>query len=88
MFESAFRNALRKGQLPAALNVRRAAIGLHAYMDGLIYNWLLNPVSFQLAKEAEALVDQYLNGLKAAPATEHPPVSRRRSKQTPAARAA
>jgi TetR/AcrR family acrAB operon transcriptional repressor len=86
MFESAFRNALRKGQLPAALNVRRAAIGLHAYMDGLIYNWLLNPVSFPLAKEAEALVDQYLNGLKAAPATERRLVSRHRLKQPAATR--
>ena len=86
MFESAFRNAVRRGQLPATLNVRRAAIGLHAYMDGLIYNWLLNSLSFRLSTEAEALVDQYLNGLKAAPAADRRPISRRRSKLPAAAR--
>ena len=38
MIERALRNAMRKGQLPRHLQVRRAAIGLHAYVDGLIYN--------------------------------------------------
>ena len=46
--------------------ILRAAIGLHAYVDGLIYNWLLDPRSFALDREAEALVDQFLQGLKAA----------------------
>jgi TetR/AcrR family acrAB operon transcriptional repressor len=68
MIERALRNALRKGQLPRHLQVRRAAIGLHAYVDGLIYNWLLDPRSFALDREAEALVDQFLQGLKAVPA--------------------
>ena len=66
MIERALRNAMRKGQLPRHLHVRRAAIGLHAYVDGLIYNWLLDPRSFALDREAEALVDQFLQGLKAA----------------------
>jgi TetR/AcrR family transcriptional regulator, acrAB operon repressor len=66
MIERALRNAMRKGQLPRHLQVRRAAIGLHAYVDGLIYNWLLDPRSFALDREAEALVDQFLQGLKAA----------------------
>jgi|SRR5689334_1231747 len=66
MMERALRNAVRKGQLPKTLHVRRAAIGLHAYVDGLIYNWLLDPSSFALDRDAEALVDQYLVGLKAA----------------------
>ena len=66
MIERALRNAMRKGQLPRHLQVRRAAIGLHAYVDGLIYNWLLDPRSFALDREAEALVDQFLQGLTAA----------------------
>jgi TetR/AcrR family transcriptional regulator, acrAB operon repressor len=66
MMERALRNALRKGQLSRHVNARRAALGLHAYVDGLIYDWLLDPGHFALGKEAEALVDQYLDGLKAA----------------------
>jgi TetR/AcrR family transcriptional regulator, acrAB operon repressor len=65
MIERALRNAMRKGQLPTHLQARRAAVGLHAYVDGLIYNWLLDPRSFPLDKDAEALIDQYLQGLKA-----------------------
>jgi TetR/AcrR family acrAB operon transcriptional repressor len=68
MIERALRNAMRKGQLPRQLNARRAAVGLHAYVDGLIYNWLLDPGSFALDRDAEALVDQYLRGLKSLPA--------------------
>jgi TetR/AcrR family transcriptional regulator, acrAB operon repressor len=68
MIERALRNAMRKGQLPRHLQVRRAAVGLHAYVDGLIYNWLLDPRSFALDQDAEALVDQYLQGLKSVPA--------------------
>jgi TetR/AcrR family acrAB operon transcriptional repressor len=64
MIERALRNAMRKGQLPRHLQARRAAVGLHAYVDGLIYNWLLDPRSFALDKDAEALVDQYVLGLK------------------------
>ncbi|HYL17762.1 MAG TPA: TetR family transcriptional regulator, partial [Burkholderiales bacterium] len=52
MIERALRNAMRKGQLPRHLNARRAALGLHAYVDGLIYDWLIAPRSFALGKEA------------------------------------
>jgi TetR/AcrR family transcriptional regulator, acrAB operon repressor len=64
MMERALRNAVRKGQLPRHLNARRAAIGLHAYVDGLIYDWLSDPDSFPLGKEAQILMDQYLDGLR------------------------
>jgi TetR/AcrR family transcriptional regulator, acrAB operon repressor len=66
MMERALRNAIRRGQLPRHLNARRGALGLHAYVDGLIYDWLLDPSFFALGKEAEALVDQYFDGLRAA----------------------
>jgi TetR/AcrR family acrAB operon transcriptional repressor len=68
MMGRALRNAVRRGQLPARINVRRAALGLHAYVDGLIYDWLLDPAGFALGREAEALVDQYLDGLSAGSA--------------------
>lgn len=79
MMEQALRNAVRRGQLPRHVNARRAALGLHAYVDGLIYDWLLDPGYFALGKEAEALVDQYLDGLKAAPAPRTSPSSRPRA---------
>jgi TetR/AcrR family acrAB operon transcriptional repressor len=79
MIERALRNAMRKGQLPRQLHARRAAVGLHAYVDGLIYNWLLDPRSFALDKDAEPLVDQYLHGLKSVPAPKRSaPVARAR----------
>ncbi|HTS52555.1 MAG TPA: TetR family transcriptional regulator [Burkholderiales bacterium] len=69
MMERALRNAVHRGQLPPQVNARRAALGLHAYVDGLIYDWLLDPGAFALGREAEALVDQYLDGLSAASAS-------------------
>jgi TetR/AcrR family acrAB operon transcriptional repressor len=70
MMERALRNAVRKGQLSRHINARRAALGLHAYVDGLIYDWLLDPGYFALGREAEALLDQYLDGLRATSASE------------------
>jgi hypothetical protein len=70
MMERALRNAVHKGQLSRHVDARRAALGLHAYVDGLIYDWLLDPDSFALGREAEALLDQYLDGLRGAPASD------------------
>ena len=58
-------NAIRRGLLPAGVHARSAAVGLHALVDGLISNWLLEPKYFPLAREAERMVDQYLAGLGA-----------------------
>jgi TetR/AcrR family acrAB operon transcriptional repressor len=76
MMERALRNAVRRGQLPPQVNARRAALGLHAYVDGLIYDWLLDPSCFSLGREAEALVDQYLDGLSVASASYLAPAPR------------
>jgi TetR/AcrR family acrAB operon transcriptional repressor len=65
--ERGVRNAIRRGLLPAGVNARSAAVGLHALVDGLISNWLLDPKYFALAREAEAMVDRYLTGLGARP---------------------
>lgn len=66
--ERGVRNAVRRGLLPAGVNARSAAVGLHALVDGLISNWLLDPKYFPLAREAERMVDQYLAGVGARPA--------------------
>lgn len=67
----ALSNAVRKGQLPADLNTARASICLHAYIDGILGQWLLIPDSFALCKEAEQLVDTVLDMLRLSPALRH-----------------
>lgn len=64
--ERGLRNAAKKGLLASSVNPRLAAVGLHALVDGLITNWVLDPEYVPLAKNAEPLIDGYLNGLKAA----------------------
>ena len=86
MMERALRNAVQKGQLSREVDARRAALGLHAYVDGLIYDWLLDPSSFALGREAEALVDQFLDGLR-GPALSRIAVTSRSMHKSPAAAA-
>ncbi|MGF6695120.1 TetR/AcrR family acrAB operon transcriptional repressor [Metapseudomonas resinovorans] len=64
----ALRNAVSRGQLPANLDCRRAAISVHAYMEGIQTNWLLVPDGFSLAGEAENLVDSLMDMLNFSPA--------------------
>lgn len=66
--ELSLRNAVHRGQLPANLNIARAVISLHAYIDGIVAQWLLVPDSFILADEAAALVDAVLDMLRMSPA--------------------
>ncbi|MEX6664493.1 TetR family transcriptional regulator [Pseudomonas sp. W2-17] len=61
-------NASRQGQLPADLNPQRAAICLHAYVHGIIGQWLLVPESFSLQDDAQRLVDGILDMLRFSPA--------------------
>jgi TetR/AcrR family acrAB operon transcriptional repressor len=66
--ERGLRNAAKKGLLAPSVDPRLAAIGLHALVDGLIVNWVLDPDYLPLAKAAEPLIDGYINGLKATAA--------------------
>lgn len=66
--ELSLRNAVRRGQLPAELNIARAVISLHGYIDGIVAQWLLVPDSFDLAQEATPLVDALLDMLRLSPA--------------------
>jgi TetR/AcrR family acrAB operon transcriptional repressor len=63
----ALSNAVNRGQLPENLDTARAAISLHAYIDGILYQWLLAPDSFQLHTEAERWVDTGLDMLRLSP---------------------
>ena len=65
--ERTLSNAIHRQQLPATLDVRRAAICLHAYIDGILGQWLLVPDSFELFKNAESWVDTGLDMLRLSP---------------------
>ena len=65
--ESGLRNAAAKGLLAPGVDPRRAAVGLHALVDGLIMNWILDPGYLPLRKEAGRLIDFYLDGLRRTP---------------------
>jgi TetR/AcrR family acrAB operon transcriptional repressor len=60
--------AIERGQIPPETHLRRAAIGLFSYIDGLIINWSMEPDSYSLAEQAGALIDIYLAGLRSAAA--------------------
>jgi len=63
----ALSNAVKRGQLPENLDTARAAISLHAFIDGILYQWLLAPDSFELHAEAERWVDTGLDLLRFSP---------------------
>jgi TetR/AcrR family acrAB operon transcriptional repressor len=67
--EQGLRNAKKKNLLAPSVNPRLAAIGLHALVDGLIMNWVLDSRYLSLAKAAKPLIDGYLNGLKLSAGT-------------------
>ncbi|CAE6954860.1 UNVERIFIED_CONTAM: ttgR [Trichonephila clavipes] len=58
----ALSNAVNKGQLPEDLDCERAAVCLHAYMEGIEANWLLVP-NFDLVVQAPALIDTLMHML-------------------------
>jgi TetR/AcrR family acrAB operon transcriptional repressor len=61
------RNAVNRGQLPHDLDTARAAMSLHAFIDGHIAQWLLLPDSYDLYAEAERSVDTALDMLRLCP---------------------
>ncbi len=55
--------AMKRGLLPRRIPARAAALGLHALIEGLIQNWMLDPQSFDLVKVGQQVLDAYLAGL-------------------------
>jgi TetR/AcrR family acrAB operon transcriptional repressor len=84
---SALRAAVACGQLPAHTAVRLAVRGLYAYVGGLMRDFLDAPGEFDIARDAPALVDFYIDGLKHAPERRPAPrAAKRRLAQVRAAR--
>lgn len=63
--QNAFERAQEAGQIRLAVPPQVAALGLHALIDGLLDNWMLQD-SFDLVGCGEALVDSFFRGLRAA----------------------
>jgi TetR/AcrR family transcriptional regulator, acrAB operon repressor len=55
--------AMRRGHLARRMPARAAAVGLHALIDGLIQNWMLDPKQFDLLRVGRQALDAYLAGL-------------------------
>ena len=60
--------ARQLGLIDAAQPLRSVALGLHALMDGLIQNWLLDPEAFNLEQVGRHVLCTYLQGLRVRPA--------------------
>lgn len=69
--ERILRNAVHKGQLPPELDTRLAATLFHASLSGILNNWLFSPPSYDLAHNAEKLIDACLATLHSAPSLYH-----------------
>lgn len=65
--QALFEQAVAVGQLPPHTDTYLATQGMHAYMVGLMHEWVLTPGSYDLAACAEPLLDTYLAGLMQRP---------------------
>jgi TetR/AcrR family transcriptional regulator, acrAB operon repressor len=70
-FERILRNAVKKGQLPQNLDTRLAVTMFHASLSGLLNNWLFSPASFDLASDAERLIDACIATIHSAPSLQN-----------------
>lgn len=61
-------NAVAKGQLPEKLDLVVASRCLHAFITGVLDQWLLVPMGLDLDAKAETLADGILDMLRLSPA--------------------
>ena len=65
--ELALRNAIARGQLPSELDTVRASGVVHAFLGGVLRDWLLEPDSIVLPRDAEYLADACIGMLRHSP---------------------
>ena len=65
--EALFELAIAKGQLPDDTDTRLATNMMHAYVIGLMHEWVLDPAVYDLASAAPAVIDTFVAGLRAQP---------------------
>ena len=62
--EADLKRALKLGLIGSKVPVRAAAVGLHALVDGLIQNWMLDNEAFDLVRVGRQVTQAYLAGLR------------------------
>jgi TetR/AcrR family acrAB operon transcriptional repressor len=65
--EAVLEHAVRIGQLPGDTDTRLAARLLHAFVSGIMREWVLDKGAYDLAERAPCLADTMLAGLAANP---------------------
>ena len=65
--ESLFVRAVALGMLPPDTDTYMAMQANHAYLVGIVHEWLEDPSAFCLLQKAEAMVDMFIAGLRACP---------------------
>jgi TetR/AcrR family transcriptional regulator, acrAB operon repressor len=65
--EALFELAIAKGQLPEDTDTRLATNMMHAYVIGLMHEWVLDPADYDLATAAPSMIDAFVAGLRAQP---------------------
>lgn len=65
--ELALRNAIAREQLPSELDTVRASGVVHAFLGGVLRDWLLEPDSIVLPRDAEYLADACIGMLRHSP---------------------
>ena len=70
--ERTLKQAMKRGELSRRMPARAAAVGLHALLDGLLQNWMLDPGGFDLVRVGSRALDAYLGGLTAEPPPHRP----------------
>jgi TetR/AcrR family acrAB operon transcriptional repressor len=65
LLERTLRSGQRRGEIVRVPSAKKMAIGLHALLDGLIRNWMLDPSAFDLLAVGRGAFDAHLAGLAA-----------------------
>ncbi|MEB0137622.1 MULTISPECIES: TetR family transcriptional regulator [unclassified Undibacterium] len=59
--------AAKQGQLPADTDAALVMQANHAFLVGIIHQWLEDPSAYSLTEHAEAMMDMFLAGMVACP---------------------
>jgi TetR/AcrR family acrAB operon transcriptional repressor len=65
--ERVLAQAVAREQLPRDTDTALAAAALHAYIAGIMHEWVLDPAAYDLGTAAPALIDTMLSGLRTTP---------------------
>lgn len=74
--ERLLKQAVARGQLPKDTDVAVAALAINAFVSGLVRQWVIDAVDFDLGEVGPRLLQMMIEGLRAAP-----PRRRARSRQ-------